>query len=437
MALYSVKPLYSASATVTNGSDIVQVTGNVNCSFLQSGAIVSISGSNRLVDAVSGTGIDGSGNSTIKLRRPWPGATITGQMLVFMSYEGLADAVFQLKSLIDAAAAEVEGAFSFKGDYDLAAAGTLPTNPAEGAGSEMWRISTTATVGSVLYRAGDLIFYDQYLTVWRKVAENLGTAAYLNKGNGTADLPDNAQLNLRLGTSDNLGNAAQRNVMTSPTDIATPDALMPRGAFGVGSNAPSLNEAALNALRQSGFFRTTATAFSPFSALLHLAYSVDNPNFGLQLAAVMGVDFPQLKARVLNNGVWGGSVDLYTNRNIVGSVNQSSGIPTGAIVETGSNAGGRYVRFADGTQICTRFLNVPLSMSLYSSGIYTGLIEVSFAAAFVDNALYVYGSGQDQGATGWCSFNRASATSAILLYYSKTPSVTATALMITAIGRWF
>ncbi|MCQ2994005.1 hypothetical protein NLO95_07730 [Pseudomonas syringae] len=37
---------------------------------------------------------------------------------------------------------------------------------------------------------------------------------------------------------------------------------------------------------------------------------------------------------------------------MVGTVSQTSGVPTGAIIEQGANANGRYVRFADGTQIC-------------------------------------------------------------------------------------
>lgn len=43
---------------------------------------------------------------------------------------------------------------------------------------------------------------------------------------------------------------------------------------------------------------------------------------------------------------------VYRRANILGSVSQSGGVPTGAIVERGSNANGEYVRFADGTQIC-------------------------------------------------------------------------------------
>lgn len=38
--------------------------------------------------------------------------------------------------------------------------------------------------------------------------------------------------------------------------------------------------------------------------------------------------------------------------NILGTVSQSGGIPSGAIIERGSNANGEYVRFADGTQEC-------------------------------------------------------------------------------------
>ncbi len=43
----------------------------------------------------------------------------------------------------------------------------------------------------------------------------------------------------------------------------------------------------------------------------------------------------------------------YGPGNILGAVSQSVGVPTGAVIEHGSNANGEYVRFADGTQICT------------------------------------------------------------------------------------
>lgn len=42
----------------------------------------------------------------------------------------------------------------------------------------------------------------------------------------------------------------------------------------------------------------------------------------------------------------------YKRNNILGEVSQTAGIPTGAIIERGSNANGEYIKFADGTLVC-------------------------------------------------------------------------------------
>lgn len=53
--------------------------------------------------------------------------------------------------------------------------------------------------------------------------------------------------------------------------------------------------------------------------------------------------------------------DYYNTHNILGVVSQSGGVPTGAIIQRSSNANGEFVRFADGTQICSRVVRVDLS----------------------------------------------------------------------------
>jgi hypothetical protein len=45
---------------------------------------------------------------------------------------------------------------------------------------------------------------------------------------------------------------------------------------------------------------------------------------------------------------------VYARDNILGTVSESSGVPTGAIIERGSNANGEYVKYADGTLIMHR-----------------------------------------------------------------------------------
>ena len=47
-----------------------------------------------------------------------------------------------------------------------------------------------------------------------------------------------------------------------------------------------------------------------------------------------------------------GGSQVFSRNNILGTVSQTSGVPTGAVIERGSNANGEFVRFADGTQIC-------------------------------------------------------------------------------------
>lgn len=43
---------------------------------------------------------------------------------------------------------------------------------------------------------------------------------------------------------------------------------------------------------------------------------------------------------------------LYGRDSIIGTVSQVAGVPTGAILESGSNANGSFLKFADGTLIC-------------------------------------------------------------------------------------
>lgn len=56
--------------------------------------------------------------------------------------------------------------------------------------------------------------------------------------------------------------------------------------------------------------------------------------------------------RTDNNG-WSTWKRVVTNENMVGTVSQSGGTPTGGVVERGQNADGEYIRFADGTQLAT------------------------------------------------------------------------------------
>ncbi len=72
-------------------------------------------------------------------------------------------------------------------------------------------------------------------------------------------------------------------------------------------------------------------------ALWHTALSVD----------------AQSGAPDLATGATIGGQAAYGRGNVLGPVSETAGQPTGAVIERGSTGQGGYVRFADGTQICT------------------------------------------------------------------------------------
>lgn len=77
----------------------------------------------------------------------------------------------------------------------------------------------------------------------------------------------------------------------------------------------------------------------------------------------------------------------YKQSNIIGTVSQSGGTPTGSIIEQGSNANGSYVKYADGTMIC--YLRTP-SVTNPSSTVFADVLRnwpATFASTPVASAL--------------------------------------------------
>ncbi|MGE8446705.1 MAG: hypothetical protein ACN6O1_10865 [Comamonas sp.] len=83
---------------------------------------------------------------------------------------------------------------------------------------------------------------------------------------------------------------------------------------------------------------------------------------------------------------------------IVGAVSQSGGVPNGAIFQRGNNANGEFVRLADGTQICWKYITIPSgtfiqAVGLGSSAIYTNVWPAAFSMYTEISLPHIYGSG--------------------------------------------
>jgi len=70
---------------------------------------------------------------------------------------------------------------------------------------------------------------------------------------------------------------------------------------------------------------------------------------------------------------------FYRRGNLLGTVSQSGGVPTGAVIERGSNANGEYVKFADGTMIATAVL--ALTATNNNGGGTTGTLPATFISS--------------------------------------------------------
>lgn len=142
----------------------------------------------------------------------------------------------------------------------------------------------------------------------------------------------------------------------------------------------------------------------------------------------------------------------YGPGNVLGPVTEAGGVPTGGVIERGSNADGSYVRFADGTQICTRIveetaLAVDVSMgALFRSSARDYAFPAVFASVdFVGGTLASSGNtdlseaawfgkvalGSSGAANDWTGVSIYSAVSAVA------GTGETTRILLSAIGRWF
>lgn len=133
-------------------------------------------------------------------------------------------------------------------------------------------------------------------------------------------------------------------------------------------------------------------------------------------------------------GVWTPWREVYTQARILGTVSQSSGVPTGAVIERGGNANGNYVRFADGTQICmsgTINHNVTNSLgSIFTSTTQTWTLPASFLSD-----TNVTGGGSTSDPNSWVSISPSTTS----VSYSVLRALSSTSILtrLFAIGRWF
>ena len=127
-------------------------------------------------------------------------------------------------------------------------------------------------------------------------------------------------------------------------------------------------------------------------------------------------------------------VAVLGQNDLLGTVAETAGTPTGAVFERGSNADGDYVRFADGTQICEREVS-GVDITVASGSVFKNTqTDYDFPMPF---ASIPSGFGSvNSTANAWINARVPASTKWSPSVWSST-SRTGVTVRLIAIGRWF
>lgn len=124
-------------------------------------------------------------------------------------------------------------------------------------------------------------------------------------------------------------------------------------------------------------------------------------------------------------------------RAIVGTVSQSGGVPTGAIIERGSNANGEYVRYADGTQICWKDSVGSLNGNTATGGIFRSSAVLSWTFPVVFSSAPVVSASIENATNKWVNAYSATTATVGIRAFSSSSDATTDVVRAVATGRWF
>lgn len=237
-------------------------------------------------------------------------------------------------------------------------------------------------------------------------------------------------------------------VQSSETD-GTANRLMKVGAFGLGQNGtvPEIPDVDSTATPVGCYYyssgTTTNAASRPSGASGTGIITVRRAFSGAILQTLTEntstAEGGNTWTRTYNNtrATWSSWRLMYDQQTILGTVGQTGGVPTGAVIERGNNSNGEYVRFADGTQICTHVL-AGVAVNIAAGGIYeSNPVTWTYPAAFTGTSVTTVSAGVDGSGPRWTLARAVNATTAQAKQYQPTSSTTPLDFQLMAIGRWF
>lgn len=180
-----------------------------------------------------------------------------------------------------------------------------------------------------------------------------------------------------------------------------------------------------------------------YDKLLSDAFNTLVNQFGTKLAALGTTgNYDILPVDKGGNGNSIGMAQKLLAAAIVGTVSQSGGVATGAIIERGSNGNGEYIKYADGTLLCwaSKLPTLTTSTAIGQGYQSAAVTRYDFPATYVGDANSVvvlpqvtYVSGPSQP---WCTVSGKALDYANVIALGFQSGIAVRTAYL-AIGRWF
>jgi hypothetical protein len=188
------------------------------------------------------------------------------------------------------------------------------------------------------------------------------------------------------------------------------------------------------------YFNVTDNEMRVYDGSLWISAVTDGGTFhgNVTVNGTVTADDVSVNGTVTASNITDNSGNTYQKDNVLGAVSQSGGVPTGAIIERGSNANGEFVKYADGTLIClcnysSIYTTDSLQNQIYSSGVFT----ISLPTSFINNGFVLASTLAPSSGRCWIELlqsNNVNSVSCRLIGNFVTSSAK---VRVAAIGRWY
>jgi hypothetical protein len=231
-----------------------------------------------------------------------------------------------------------------------------------------------------------------------------------------------------------LGTAAASDVTTSVTDT-TAGRLLKNGDWGLGrTQGPNAPGTGLLGDIRGGLYQTFQSN-NPENRnvngyLLSVGAGTDSASQGYGYIHWEKISSGTMRPYFGSRNAAGTAVNLerlVTYTNLIGTVSETGGAPTGAVMQLGSTANGRFTRFANGLQICTHVLQ----------GSASGAVTWTFPAEFVSVSGLTAIAQASSTSARFGTTEVLQATDVTFSVYDSSGARTAQFARLCAIGYWF